>query len=212
MRLKRAIALMVFPFSSMALLATAVSCSGEGPSRGKGVSQCPSTSAPTYFFTEGMLVPQRHDTDLSEREVTSRYLTAAQELSWTCGETPLEGYRVLMGGGFGAATAVVSAKRTSSGWHSSITRFAPLSETQPPYRVIDRKLNTLSEFPVIQIRRALESAAFWTGPVWKQIEGEGHMLSIEVLIDGDHRVVSRAVPDTAFREAASLIVKAAGAD
>lgn len=158
------------------------------------------------FFSPDSFVPALVEVDDELRDTLARYLEAAKEASWICGRVPTEGYRLFIGGGYGLPAVVASAARTSSGWRVASSKFEG-RHAGPAYEVRTHATSEISHFPSAEIRRVLQQAAFWTGPTWQQIEGEGDIVMIEVVDDSDHRAVVQAIPTEEFRDAAALLLR-----
>jgi hypothetical protein len=118
-------------------------------------------------------------------------------------------YRVFWGGGYGVLTLIVTITQTQREWRASVTEFVPFTGTER-YQVAKRAERAVAAQEIVGIRRALQAGAFWTDPVWQEMEGEGTVWMIEARENGDHRAVTRVQPAPALAEAARLVLKAAG--
>jgi hypothetical protein len=173
---------------------------------------CSEDNVAARFFPAATFIPKFPDLDDDFRDVTARYLDAANEASWTCGRLPAEGYRLFLGGGHNLSGIVASAFRTSVGWRKSVSNFQP-PRPGAAYVVTGRSTDESITFPSEDVRQALQRAGFWSGPTWQQIEAEGDVLMIEVLDGADHRAVVQAIPTSEFQAAAAIILRnTAGSD
>lgn len=201
---------------SLGLLFTGVMCfgcaepAGPAPSAALAVRlECPPATSDSYFFAEESLVPESPAADRTQRTALSAYLRAANEVSLSCGHEPEEGYRVFWGGGYGVPAVVGSIVRSGSSWRAAATEFIPPSSGQR-YVVARHSTRPVDAKEMVGVSLAIESAAFWTTAVWREMEGEGTIWMIEARQGGRYRAVSRVQPDEAFAIAAHLLVGVAG--
>lgn len=197
------------------LLATVI-CAGcrepELPPLNAGITvrpECPPEASDTYFFPEEALVPQELAADRTERHAFSLHLRAAKEVSLSCGPELAEGYRVIWGGGYRLPLLVGSIVRSGSDWRVTATEFVRPSDLEA-YAVARSSRRTVDTLDVAKVAGALDAAAFWTTPVWREVEGEGTIWRIEARQHGRYRAVTRIQPDPAFASAAHLLLRLTG--
>jgi hypothetical protein len=108
--------------------------------------RCTDDNLANLFFPQDAFVPKLIDVDDELRDTLARYLQAANEAPWICGEVPSEGYRLFIGGGYGLPAIVASAARTSSGWRLAVSEFQRL-RPGTAYVVTKRSGNEIQEVP-----------------------------------------------------------------
>ena len=190
------------------IAAVAAGACDRTPNAHQTMRPCSDGNMADRFFPPDAFVPTLVEVDDDLRDTLAHYLQAAKETPWICGQVPTEGYRLFIGGGYGLPAIVASAARASSGWLVAFSRFES-RRSGPAYQVAAYSSNQMQDFPSDDIRQALQRAAFWSGPTWQQIEGEGDIVMIEVVDGPDHRAVVQAVPTPEFRNAAALIMRSA---
>jgi hypothetical protein len=199
---------------SLALITAALTAAcAPAPPAPTATPACTDGTTADRYFPSGAFVPEAVNLDKEVREGLANALVAANEIPWTCGAVPTEGYRLLVAGRYGLPSIVVSVGRTSSGWRTAVTEFEAL--TPETVNVARRRSgNEIASWSSGDLRQALQRASFWSGPTWQDIQGtEGDIVMIEVIDRGDHRAVVQAIPSAEFRNAASIILRlATGSD
>ena len=165
-------------------------------------SVCPSTKESVGPPVEFTAEPALHASGVGVHMY--RFVHAANEMPFWCGNEVLEGYRVVWVPSFRGAR-LASVVRTKEGWQAEAVEFADPRALPPAAlpstTIANRDHSVPDEKRVTDFLADVDGSKFWTMPGWRTSTetDDGAAWIMEGRKDGVYRMVSRTnVPDMAF--------------
>ena len=164
--------------------------------------ECPPQSGVDFFYPPGAVYEKNLSRDEEQRAMASRFLRAAGVPSLSCGDSVVEGYRLLLMPSYDPAI-VLTLSLVNGRWRIDAAEFSD-PRTGSTWKVTHRASRVIPDEEILQFLEAVERAKFWLRPAWKESTTQD---AATWMIEGrrrtGYRVVTMLDPvDYAFQEVA----------